>query len=155
MTVRDKPGADLGEDSVSGAPSVMAKPRPPDPEVKLRPERKRFSASYKRRILAEAEACESDGEVGALLRREGLYSSYLTRWRQKEAHKGLRGSTEGRTGRPKNASLELEHELETLRVKYGQALLKLERAKLLIELQKKAFSLLEIPLVEEQLEAAD
>jgi transposase len=52
----------------------------PDPEVVV-PRRRRFSAAYKQRILAEAEACTERGELGALLRREGLYSSHLTRWR--------------------------------------------------------------------------
>ena len=54
----------------------------PDPEVVPKAERRRFSADYKRRILQEAAACTQPGEVGALLRREGLYSSHLTTWRQ-------------------------------------------------------------------------
>ena len=55
-----------------------------DPEVPERPERRRFTAEYKIKILAEADACETHGEVGALLRREGLYSSHLSRWRQRQ-----------------------------------------------------------------------
>jgi transposase len=54
----------------------------PDPEVATLPKRRQFSAAYKRRIVREAKACQVPGEVGALLRREGLYSSHLTHWRR-------------------------------------------------------------------------
>ena len=54
----------------------------PDPELVERPRRRRFSAEYKLRILREADACSRPGEVGALLRREGLYTSHLTAWRK-------------------------------------------------------------------------
>jgi transposase len=58
----------------------------PDPELVERPRRRRFSAEYKLRVLREAEACSRPGEIGALLRREGLYTSHLTAWRkQREA----------------------------------------------------------------------
>ena len=56
--------------------------RPPDPEVVERPARRRFSAEYKLRILREADGCTKTGEIGALMRREGLYSSHLTEWRR-------------------------------------------------------------------------
>src|SRR6266849_6645089 len=54
----------------------------PDPELVERPLRRRFSAEYKLRVLREADACTKPGEIGALLRREGLYSSLLTEWRR-------------------------------------------------------------------------
>jgi len=54
----------------------------PDPEVAALPKRRQFSAAYKRRIVREANACKVLGETGALLRREGLYSSHLTHWRK-------------------------------------------------------------------------
>ena len=54
----------------------------PDPEVVALPKRQQFSAAYKRRIVRAANACQVPGEVGALLRREGLYSSHLTHWRR-------------------------------------------------------------------------
>src|SRR5215204_748919 len=54
----------------------------PDPELVERPRRRRFTAEYKLRILREADACSRPGEVGALLRREGLYTSHLTYWRK-------------------------------------------------------------------------
>lgn len=69
----------------------------PDPEVQERPQRRRFDAAYKRRVLAEAEA--SPGEVGALLRREGLYSSHLTTWRKQRAAGELAGLAPRKRGR--------------------------------------------------------
>ena len=54
----------------------------PDPEVVPQAKRRRFSAEYKLRVLAEADSCTRPGEIGALLRREGLYSSHLTTWRR-------------------------------------------------------------------------
>src|SRR5512142_1640767 len=57
----------------------------PDPEVQPRASRRKFSAAYKRRIVAEAAACQEPGGIGALLRREGLYSSHLTTWRRQMA----------------------------------------------------------------------
>jgi transposase-like protein len=54
----------------------------PDPEVVPKAERRRFTAEYKLRILAEADACTQRGEIGALLRREGLYRSHLDKWRE-------------------------------------------------------------------------
>ena len=72
-TERSAAGADLGADR-------------PNPEVVARPKRRRFDAEYKQRVLAEADkAKEQSGGVGALLRREGLYSSHLVTWRQERA----------------------------------------------------------------------
>ena len=58
-------------------------PTPPDPEVEEKPERRRFTAAYRARIVREADACTEKGQIGALLRREGLYSSQLCEWRKK------------------------------------------------------------------------
>ena len=72
----------------------------PDPEVTPKAKRRRFSAEYKLRILAEVDDSTQPGEIGALLRREGLYSSHLSKWRkQREAEQlqGLSGNKRGRT----------------------------------------------------------
>ena len=67
-------------------------PRPsPDVEVVAQAERRRFTAEYKRRIVREADRCTKPGEIGALLRREGLYSSLLTTWRAARARGELAG----------------------------------------------------------------
>ena len=75
--------------SVSTQSSVRVAP---DPEVSAVSGRRRFSAAYKARIVREAEACVEPGEVGALLRREGLYSSNLSQWRKLYSRAGEAGS---------------------------------------------------------------
>ena len=77
-----------GARRATGAPGPVATSRAsdPDPEVPAKVQRRRFSAAYRLRILKEVDACKKPGDVGALLRREGLYSSLLTNWRrQREA----------------------------------------------------------------------
>jgi len=70
----------------------------PDPEVVVKAQRRRFTAEYKHRILQEADACTHSGEIGALLRREGLYSSHLTTWRHQRARGELQGLTPAKRG---------------------------------------------------------
>jgi transposase-like protein len=84
----------------SGQPVVMAEvvaPEVPDPEVSERPMRRTFTAAYKLRILKAADAAKEDGEIGAMLRREGLYSSHLTTWRRARE----RGELKGLDARPR------------------------------------------------------
>ena len=64
----------------------------PDPEVVAKPKRRQFTAQYRLRILEEAERCTQPGEVGRLLRREGLYSSHLTAWRKARRKARRKGS---------------------------------------------------------------
>lgn len=111
-------------------------------EVLAKAERRRFTLEYKRRILQEAEACTRPGELGALLRREGLYSSHLAAWRQARARRELDGSSPKRRGpKPRTAHpdtkkyLALERENRRLRARA-------ERAEALVELQKKVAALL-------------
>ena len=92
-------------------------PMGPDPEVTDKAKRRRFSAEYKLRVLREADQCRKPGELGALLRREGIYSSSLSTWRrQREVGElvGLRPEKRGRKARPKDSRdkriAELEHE---------------------------------------------
>ena len=114
----------------------------PDPEVVAKAERRRFSAEYKRRILQEAETCTQPGEVGALLRREGLYSSHLTTWRQQRRRGELHGLTPAQRGRkadPQAAEIaRLQRENERLKAQ-------LERAELIIDVQKKLSRMLGLP----------
>jgi transposase-like protein len=114
----------------------------PDPEVVAKPKRRRFSAEYKQRILQEAEACTQPGEVGALLRREGLYSSHLTTWRQQRQRgerQGLAPAKRGRKTHPQAA------ELARLQRENAQLKAQVERAELIIEVQKKLSQLLGLP----------
>ena len=116
--------------------------KPPDPEVVPKAERRRFSADYKQRILQEAEACTQPGEVGALLRREGLYSSHLTTWRQQRrrgARQGLTPAKRGRKADPQAAEIaRLQRENERLKAQ-------LARAELIIDVQKKLSQMLGLP----------
>ena len=76
---------------VSYSAPGAGRPRPgPDPEVVAKPKRRQFSAEYRLRILEEADRCARPGEVGRLLRREGLYSSHLTAWRKARRKGSLR-----------------------------------------------------------------
>jgi len=114
-----------------------------DSEVRPRP-RRRFSAAEKLRVLEEAERCREPGEVGALLRREGLYSSHLAQWREQRRQgqlTGLPGQQRGRKAdEPQGAELaQLRRENERLKVQLG-------RAELIIEAQKKLCQLFNLPL---------
>ena len=72
----------------------------PDPELVERPRRRRFSAEYKLRVLHEAEASSRPGEIGALLRREGLYTSHLTAWRKQRDRGALKALSRPRGRKP-------------------------------------------------------
>ena len=111
-------------------------------EVLAKAERRRFTTEYKRRVLQEADACTKSGELGALLRREGLYSSHLASWRSARARGELSGLSprkrgpKARTPHPDTKRiLHLEREIRRLRARA-------ERAEALIELQKKVAALL-------------
>jgi len=114
---------------------------PPDPEVPTKATRRRFTAEYKRRILRDADNAKP-GELGALLRREGLYSSHLTTWRE-QRHRGelagLAPRQRGRRPAPKNL---LAGEVAKLQRELAMATARAERAERLLELQKKVAELL-------------
>ena len=110
-----------------------------DPEVKVKPERRRFTAEYKLRILAEADNCTGPGQIGALLRREGLYSSNLTQWRLQRAEGALQALTPRNRG-PKVDPLTEEN--AALRRRIDRLEAELKRAETIIEVQKKVSELL-------------
>src|SRR3954463_5631927 len=83
----ERAGGERGE-SGRGARAESASASAPDPELVERPRRRRFTAKYKLEILEQAEACTRPGEVGGLVRREGLYTSHLTYWRQQRRGAG-------------------------------------------------------------------
>lgn len=120
---------------------------PPDPEVIEKPQRRRFTAEYKQRILDLADACKEPGEVGALLRREGLYSSHLSGWRA-QRNKGLIPKKRGRKGKTPDQQRVADLEKENSRLQREKAKLeaKLKKANMILAFQKKVASLLEIPL---------
>ena len=93
MTLNEVSLPALGVEERSDEAPRAGRARPtPDPEVVAKPKRRQFSAQYRLRILEEAERCTQRGEVGRLLRREGLYSSHLTAWRKGPAQGLAAGS---------------------------------------------------------------
>ena len=111
------------------------------PEVSEKASRRRFTAEYKARILEEADRCTEPGQVGELLRREGLYSSHLTNWRrQRDA--GLAPKQRGR--KPKSNKKE-QQELERLRRENKRLAERLRQAETIIDVQKKVCEMLGIP----------
>jgi transposase len=127
----------VGERSVAAA----GRPTPgvPDPELVERPRRRRFSAEYKLRILQAAEACTRAGEIGALLRREGLYTSHLSAWRKQRDEGALRALGRSR-GKPKPHPLEVQNAALRQRVERAEA--ELVRARKVIEVQGNVSALL-------------
>lgn len=106
----------------------------PKTEVLARPERRRYTAEYKARVLAEADAAQGAGAINALLRREGLYSSILSKWRAQRDRGGLAG-LESRPPGPKPATAD-EVEAARLRRENRELKSKLDRANKIIEVQK-------------------
>ena len=129
----------MSQDSSTWSISGKESPVKVDPEVKAKPERRRFTAEYKLRILEEADACTENGQIGALLRREGLYSSNLTHWRQQRAEGALLALTPKKRG-PKPDPLAEEN--AALRRRIDRLEKELKRAETIIEVQKKLSELL-------------
>ena len=136
------PGSE-GARRATGDSGTRASEGAPDPEVAERAKRRRFTAEYKLRILREADACKGDGDLGGLLRREGLYSSHLSTWRRQRdeiAKAGLKARKRG----PKSKAVDprvKQLERENARLKR-----RLERVELMLTIQKKASEMLGIPL---------
>ena len=120
--------------------------RPPAPEVPEKPARRRFSAEYKRRVLEEADACAEPGQIGALLRREGLYSSHLSKWRQQRERGTLAGLEPKKRGPKANPSGPMKGENERLRRENDRLRKHLRQAEAIIDIQKRASEILGITL---------
>lgn len=118
----------------------------PDPEVDAKPRRRTFSAEYKRRILREADAAKERGELGALLRREGLYSSLLTTWRREREAATQAAFSQPRGPKPKRNPLAAE--VERLERRNRRLEEELRKAQIVIEVQKKVARLLRQPASE-------
>ena len=134
-------GTDLGR-----RPPVVPPPVAASPELSDRPRRRTFTAKDKLRILAEADRAAATGGIGAILRREGLYSSALTSWRrQRDA--GAIGGLSPATRGPKTAEPNpLATELTRLQQDHARLTQRLTRAEAIIDIQKKVAALLGIPL---------
>jgi transposase len=127
-----------------GERSDLAAARParegaPDPELVERAKRRRFTAEYKLRILGQAEACTRPGEIGALLRREGLYTSHLTAWRKQRDAGALEALDRKRGRKPADRR---DAENAALRRRLERAEAELEKARKVIEVQGNVSALL-------------
>jgi transposase-like protein len=121
-------------------------PPRPDPEVVADAKRRTFSAEYKQRILAEADAAAArPGAIGALLRCEGLYSSHLVTWRRERQAAILKGLTPHKRG-PKSKRSPQEEEIQKLRRENQRLTEELRKAEIVIDVQKKVGALLGWPL---------
>jgi len=121
-----------------------------DVQVVAKPRRRVFTAEYKRRILKAADACATPGAVGALLRREGLYSSHLVVWRRARARGELAALTPKKRGRKPTPVDPRERKIAELERHLAQVTARAERAEALVELQKKLAALLGRPLESER-----
>ncbi len=111
-----------------------------NPEVVARPKRRRFTAEYRLRILEEVERCTAPGEVGRLLRREGLYSSHLTAWRKARRDGALRGLSSKKRGAKANNPL--EPQVRELEAKVARLEKELHKAHTILDVQGKVAGLL-------------
>jgi transposase len=127
--VGERKGIDLAQDVVAV----------PDPELVERARRRRFTAEYKLGILRQADACDKPGEIGALLRREGLYSSLLTEWRR-QRERGSLAALERPRGRPKADPRDAQ--MAALRRRAERAEAQLQKALHVIEVQGNVSALL-------------
>ena len=121
----------------------------PEVEVAAKATRRRFTVEYKRKIVRDADGCKTPGAVGALLRREGLYSSHLTTWRAARDRGELTGAPRKRGPAPQGSDPRDKKiaELERETVRWRK---RAERAEALVEVQKKVAALLGTPLESEK-----
>jgi len=116
-----------------------------NPEVPEKAKRRRFDAAYKLRILEEAERCSEPGQLGELLRREGLYSSHLTTWRKQRDEGALQGLGPRKRGRKPKRKDPIALEVERLRRENQRLSERLRQAETIIEVQKKVSEMLGVP----------
>ena len=130
----------MKEITTNGAAPSGAAPSVPDPELVERAARRRYTAQYKLGIVREADACTEPGQVGALLRREGLYTSHLTYWRKQRDAGALGALGRARGRKPADRR---DAQIAELQRRAERAEAELEKARRVIEVQGKVSALLE------------
>ena len=129
-----------------GGDDAVALPSPPDLEVTARPRRRSFTAAYKAALLAELDGCQHPGEIGAILRREGVYSSSVAKWRQQRRDGVLASVKRGPPARTAPAKSAGDEETRALRRENAKLRRELEAARLAIDIQKKVSALMAVGL---------
>ena len=129
----------------SGEGKRSAAASPPDPEVSAKATRRRFTPRYKLSIVESAEQCEGPGEIGKLLRREGLYSSHLSAWRKAAREGSLRGLAKKRGPRPSGGKREAK-KVRKLERENARLREELRKARIVIDVQGKVAGLLGLSL---------
>jgi len=120
-----------------------------NPEVNEKPVRRRFDAAYKLRILEEADRCTQPGQLGELLRREGLYSSHLANWRRLREQGSLQSLEPKKRGRKAKRKDATTQELDRLRRENQRLADRLRQAETIIEVQKKVSEIMGVPLTDQ------
>ena len=118
---------------------------PPDPEVAATAKRRQFSGSERARILAAADRCSKAGEIGALLRREGIYSSLLSTWRKQRRATERAALEPKKRGRKADPAIAEARRVDDLTRENGRLRHKLAQAHTIIDVQKKLCTLLGLP----------
>jgi len=154
---RSEPGRSGGASAAKLAtPDTPCQPvLVPNPEVLEKPIRRRFTAEYKLRILQEVDALSESGQIGALLRREGLYSSNLTTWRRQRDNGTIEALSPKKRGRKAHRQDPLIQENEQLRRQNERLARRLKKAEAIIDFQKKISEILGIPLSQPESEEND
>lgn len=139
---RREPERSEGDRSATGGDTTAR----PDPEVVAQAKRRRFTAEYKQQILSAADQAKGTGVIGALLRREGLYSSLLATWRRERDAGVLQALTPQKRG-PKSKRDPLAEENLRLRRETERLIEELRKAEIVIDIQKKVATLLGRPIL--------
>jgi transposase-like protein len=143
---RSETSRSVGAPSTGAAAPTVPQSRPHDPEVVAKPLRRRFTAEYKLRVLRDVEQATKPGEIGAILRREGLYSSLLSDWRRQRREGSLMALAPRKRGRKSTATNPLAKKLADVEREKVRLEKRLKQAETIIDFQKKVSELLGIPL---------
>ena len=135
-------GGEERSDEPPTAEAAAVGPAPPDPEVVAKPRRRQFTAEYKLRILEETDRCSKPGEIGRILRREGLYSSHLTAWRKARHDGTILGLAPQKRGRKPARRNPLEKRVHQLEGEVARLEKELATARTILEVQGKVAGLL-------------
>ena len=144
VTMADQDAVTGSSSPASGSAGSLTPVVPQNVEVFSKPTRRTFTAKFKREILTRVTACKGDGDIGKLLRQNGLFSSHLTTWKRELEAREL-AALEPRPRGPKSSVTESDREIAALRKENLALRARAERAEMLVDIQKKVALLLNLP----------